>query len=93
MTELRRTLGLPALTLYGLGTILGAGIYSVVGAAAGRAGPALWLSFLLSTLVAGLTALSYAELATAYPRAGAEYDVPGGTRSRSTTGPPSSRER
>jgi amino acid transporter len=73
MTELRRTLGLPALTLYGLGTILGAGIYSVVGAAAGRAGPALWLSFLLSTLVAGLTALSYAELATAYPRAGAEY--------------------
>jgi amino acid transporter len=73
MTELRRTLGLPALTLYGLGTILGAGIYSVVGAAAGRAGAALWLSFLVSTVVAGLTALSYAELATAFPRAGAEY--------------------
>ena len=73
MAELRRSLGLPSLTLYGLGTILGAGIYSVIGAAAARAGTALWLSFVLTTFVAGLTALSYCELATAYPRAGAEY--------------------
>jgi basic amino acid/polyamine antiporter, APA family len=73
VTTLKRSLGLPALTLYGLGTILGAGIYSVLGAAAGRVGEGVWLSFVVSALVALLTALSYAELATTYPRAGAEY--------------------
>jgi APA family basic amino acid/polyamine antiporter len=73
MSPLKRTLGLPALTLYGLGTILGAGIYSVLGAAAGRVGEGVWLSFVISALVALVTALSYAELATTYPRAGAEY--------------------
>ena len=73
MTPLRRTLGPPALTLYGLGTILGAGIYSVLGVAAGRVGEGVWLSFVISALVALITALSYAELATTYPRAGAEY--------------------
>jgi APA family basic amino acid/polyamine antiporter len=71
--ELKRTLGAPALTLYGLGTILGAGIYSVLGAAAGVSGAGLWLSFLVSAAIATLTALSYAELSTALPRAGAEY--------------------
>ena len=70
---LKRALGLPALTFYGVGVILGAGIYSVLGAAAGRAGHALWLSFAISSLVAVLTALSYAELATAYPLASAEF--------------------
>lgn len=72
-TPLKRTLGLPALTFYGVGQILGAGIYSVIGAAAGEAGPAVWLSFLAAAVVALLTGLSYAELATAYPEAGAEY--------------------
>lgn len=70
---LRRALGLPALTFYGVGVILGAGIYTVVGAAAARAGNALWLSFAIGSLVAILTALSYAELATTYPRASAEF--------------------
>lgn len=70
---LKRTLGLASLTFYGVGVILGAGIYSVLGAAAGRAGNALWLSFAISGLVACLTALSYAELATAYPQASAEF--------------------
>lgn len=70
---LERTLGLPSLFLYGLGAILGAGIYSVLGAAAGRAGKSVWLSFVLSALLALVTALSYAELSTAYPRAAAEY--------------------
>jgi basic amino acid/polyamine antiporter, APA family len=70
---LKRTLGLPSLFLYGLGAILGAGIYSVLGAAAGRAGEGVWLSFLLSALLALVTSLAYAELSTAYPRAGAEY--------------------
>jgi amino acid transporter len=71
--QLKRALGLPALTFYGVGVILGAGIYSVIGAAAGRAGSALWLSFAISSFVALLTALSYAELATTYPRASAEF--------------------
>jgi APA family basic amino acid/polyamine antiporter len=73
MTELRKTLGTIPLTLFGVGMILGAGVYSVIGAAAGRAGEGLWLAFAIASLVALLSALSYAELATAYPLAGAEY--------------------
>jgi APA family basic amino acid/polyamine antiporter len=73
MSELKRALGLPSLTFYGLGTILGAGIYSVLGAAAGTSGPGMWLGFAISAGVALLTALSYAELSTAFPQAGAEY--------------------
>jgi APA family basic amino acid/polyamine antiporter len=73
LSGLARTLGLPGLLLYGTGVILGAGIYSVLGAAAAKAGPALWQSFLISALAALLTALSYAELATLMPKAGAEY--------------------
>jgi amino acid transporter len=61
------------LTFYGVGLILGAGIYSILGEAAGVAGEALWLSFLVGSLAALLTGLSYAELATMYPQAGAEY--------------------
>jgi APA family basic amino acid/polyamine antiporter len=71
--KLERALGIPLLSLYGIGSILGAGIYSVIGEAAGRSGGALWMSFGLAALIAGLTAASYAELATALPRAGAEY--------------------
>ncbi len=70
---LNRTLGLPMLTFYGTGMILGAGIYSVIGQAAGIAGESLWQGFLLAGIAALLTALSYAELATMYPTAGAEY--------------------
>ncbi len=71
--ELRRSLGLGSLTFYGVGVILGAGIYSILGAAAGVAGEALWWSFLLASLAALLTGLSYAELTTMFPQAGAEY--------------------
>jgi amino acid transporter len=48
-------------------------VYSVIGAAAGLAGEGLWLSFMVGAIVATLTALSYAEMATAFPAAGAEY--------------------
>jgi basic amino acid/polyamine antiporter, APA family len=72
-TRLRRVLGLPSLTFYGVGLILGAGIYSIVGVAAGLAGPSLWLSFTVAALVALATGLSYAELAAMHPRAGADY--------------------
>lgn len=70
---LKRTLNLPQLVFYGIGTIVGAGIYSIIGAAAGLAGGAFWLSFALASVVALLTALSYAELSAMFPRAGAEY--------------------
>jgi APA family basic amino acid/polyamine antiporter len=73
MSGLRRTLGLGSLTFYGVGLILGAGIYSILGVAAGEAGDSLWISFLCAASVALLTALSYAELATMFPKAGAEY--------------------
>ncbi|MSS71855.1 MAG: amino acid permease [Candidatus Latescibacteria bacterium] len=73
MAELKRTLGLTALTFYGVGLIIGAGIYSVIGAAAGEAGEGLWLSFIVGAVAAFLTGLSYAELATTFPKAGAEY--------------------
>lgn len=72
-TELRRSLSLTQLAFYGVGTIVGAGIYSVLGAAAGVAGTGVWVSLLLAGLASFLTALSYAELISMYPRAGAEY--------------------
>src|SRR5687768_16408410 len=73
-TTLNRHIGLLALTLYGMGDILGAGIYGLVGKAAGHMGNAVWLSFLMSMIAAGLTGLSYASLGSRYPRAsGASY--------------------
>lgn len=41
MSELRRTLGLPSLSFYGIGLILGAGVYSVIGVATAEAGAAV----------------------------------------------------
>jgi amino acid transporter len=72
-SALRRSLGLGSLTFYGVGVILGAGIYSILGEAAGMAEEALWWAFLLGSAAALLTGLSYAELATMFPQAGAEY--------------------
>lgn len=74
---LKRTLGLFEVTLSGIGIILGAGIYALIGEAAGLAGNAVWISFALSAMVALLTGLSYAELASMFPRASAEYEYTG----------------
>ena len=71
---LRRTLGLLEVTISGVGIILGAGIYALIGEAAGLAGNAVWISFALSALIALLTGLSYAELASMFPKAAAEYE-------------------
>jgi amino acid transporter len=72
--SLHRHIGLLALVAYGVGDILGAGIYGLVGKAAGQAGYAVWLTFLASMVAAGLTGLSYASLGSRYPRAaGASY--------------------
>lgn len=70
--KLKRTLGLFSLVAYGVGDILGAGIYGLVGKIAGIVGNACWLSFLFALFVASLTGLSYAELASRFPRAGGE---------------------
>jgi APA family basic amino acid/polyamine antiporter len=72
--RLKRTLGLWETTLCGVGIILGAGIYALVGKAAGLGGSAVWISFLIAALVAAFTGLSYAELSSMFPKAGAEYD-------------------
>jgi APA family basic amino acid/polyamine antiporter len=73
-TRLRRVLGPLEVTASGVGIIIGAGIYVLLGAATAEAGNAVWLSFLIAALLCGLTGLSYAELASMFPRAGAEYD-------------------
>lgn len=67
--ELKRALGLTSLTLYGLGTIIGAGIYVLVGAVAGRSGMGAPLAFLLAGVLAAFTGLSYAELGQRLPEA------------------------
>lgn len=59
--------------MYGIGVILGAGIYVLVGKAAGEAGNAVWISFLLSAVMATLTALSFAELASMFPKDAGPY--------------------
>jgi amino acid transporter len=69
---LRRTLGLGALTFYGIGDILGAGIYAVTGKVAAHAGSWSALSFAVALFAAGLTALSYAELSRRFPSSGGE---------------------
>lgn len=71
--ELRKELNLFELTLCGVGIILGAGIYVLVGKAAGLAGNGIWLSFLLAAIATLPTGLSYAELSSTFPKAGAEY--------------------
>ena len=71
--RLKREIGLLEATLYGIGVILGAGIYALIGVGAGIAGNALWSAFVIAALIAGFTALSYAELASMFPRAAAEY--------------------
>lgn len=70
--RLRRALGFWALTAYGLGDILGAGIYALVGPVAAMAGSAAWLSFLTTVAIAALTAVSYAELGSRYPKSAGE---------------------
>ena len=71
--QLKPVLGPVQLVFYSVGVIIGAGVYSVIGAAAGLAGDNLWISFLVGAVIALLTGLSYAEMTTSFPTAGAEY--------------------
>lgn len=65
--KLKRSLNLPLLVFYGLGTTIGAGIYVLVGAAAGRAGLYAPVAFLLAAIGIAPTAASYAELSSRFP--------------------------
>ncbi|MBF6192577.1 APC family permease [Nocardia sp. CDC186] len=67
---LRRAVSTPLLYFFILGDILGAGVYVLVGNIARESGGAIWLPLLVALTLACLTAGSYAELATKYPRAG-----------------------
>ena len=68
-----RDLGLFDASMIGIGAMIGAGIFVLTGIAVGEAGPASVLAFGLNGLVTLLTALTYAELASAYPEAGGGY--------------------
>jgi amino acid transporter len=70
---LSRDLNLFTVTMIGVGGMIGAGIFVLTGIAAGVAGPALILAFFLNGLVTSLTAMSYAELGSAFPGAGGGY--------------------
>jgi APA family basic amino acid/polyamine antiporter len=70
--QLKRSLTLPLLTLYGLGTILGAGVYVLIGKVAGIAGIYAPVSFLVSAVIAAFTGFSYAQLSSRYPHSAGE---------------------
>ncbi|MFE5876434.1 APC family permease [Rhodococcus sp. NPDC056506] len=67
---LARAITGPLLFMFILGDVLGAGIYALVGVIAGEVGGAVWVPLLVALAMALLTATSYAELVTKYPRAG-----------------------
>jgi basic amino acid/polyamine antiporter, APA family len=73
MVKLKRTLSLFDVTVAGVGIILGAGIYALIGIAASSAGNATWLSFLISAIIAIFTGLSYAELSSMFKGNAGEY--------------------
>jgi APA family basic amino acid/polyamine antiporter len=73
-TKLKRSLGLLDLVFIGVGGIIGAGIFVITGqAAATYAGPGIILSFILSAVAIGITALVYAEFSSAFPISGSAY--------------------
>ncbi|MGB9376462.1 MAG: amino acid permease [Mycobacteriales bacterium] len=72
--KLRRHLGPVDLTVFGIGVIIGTGIFVLTGKAAGiQAGPAVALSFVVAGITCGLAALCYAEFASTVPVAGSAY--------------------
>ncbi|UCH36015.1 MAG: amino acid permease, partial [Armatimonadota bacterium] len=71
--ELQRGLGLREATMIGVGAMIGAGVFALTGLAAGAAGPALVVAFILNGIVAAITGMAYAELGAAFPQAGGGY--------------------
>ncbi|MEN8198633.1 MAG: amino acid permease [Thermodesulfobacteriota bacterium] len=71
-TTLKRSLSPLLITFYGLGTILGAGIYVLVGEVAGAAGLHTPFAFLIASFVAAFSAFSFAELSSRFPKSAGE---------------------
>lgn len=71
--ELRRDLGLFDVTMIGIGAMIGAGAFVLLGSAAGVAGSAAVLALIFNGAVTTITALAYAELGSAFPQAGGGY--------------------
>lgn len=69
---LKRAITLPMLILYGTGTMLGAGIYALIGEVAAAAGVFAPYAFLIAALLAAFTGASYAEFSVRYPRSAGE---------------------
>lgn len=71
--QLKRSIGTFQLTMFGVGSTVGTGIFFVMSQAVPEAGPGVIVSFLLAGLAAGLAAVCYAELASAVPVSGSSY--------------------
>ncbi|MGA0011006.1 MAG: amino acid permease [Candidatus Nanopelagicales bacterium] len=71
--DLKRSMGRSALLFFSVGSIIGSGIFVILGVAIPKAGPAVLVSFLLAAVAALFSALAYAELASAIPASGSSY--------------------
>jgi APA family basic amino acid/polyamine antiporter len=71
--RLKKTLSWPHLIFLGVGAIVGTGILVLIGTAAGKAGPAMMLSFVIAGDICAAAALAYAEVATMIPASGSAY--------------------
>jgi len=71
--KLKRRLSLFGITVYGVGNVLGAGIYALIGEVVGLTGNISWLAFVIASITGALTGLSYAELSAMYPKSAAEF--------------------
>jgi basic amino acid/polyamine antiporter, APA family len=72
-SSLRRAVGALDLTAFGVGAVIGTGIFVIIGEAIGDSGPAIVLSFVLAGVTCMFSALSYAELASTIPVSGSAY--------------------
>ena len=73
MTDPKRTIGLIGATGVGVSAIVGGGIFVLAGVAFSTAGPGAVVAFLFNGMIAALTALSFAEMSTAFPQSGGTY--------------------
>ena len=70
---LKRAVGALDLTAWGLGAIIGTGIFVIIGEAIGKSGPSIIISFVIAGVTCAFSALSYAELASTIPVSGSAY--------------------
>ena len=71
--HLKRSIGTFQLTMFGVGATVGTGIFIVLQQAVPTAGPAVLISFVIAGIAAGLSAICYAEMASAVPVSGSTY--------------------